>query len=119
MGLLDSILDRQLTAILPGNANWPPYSRSASHVFWNNWRAKSPLMTRGGLVGGSLLIFLYCLLVGITRRGCNTLEKQIEAALGSDSYAVRQAATLLKLIASLAYFSDPNMQQLGRSKEMK
>jgi hypothetical protein len=117
--ILDWIIDRQLKAILPGDSKWPPYARSKSMIFWDNWRNHCPLSTKLALVGGSALIFLYCIMAGMFMKGCGTLEKQLETGLGSNIYIVRQSVILLKLVASMAYFTDPKMQEMARAHGVK
>lgn len=114
--LTEHLIDRQFTAIFPGDAVFPAYSRAATGDFWPNWQSRAPKHVQLALRLSAVAMALYCVLIGLVYREKNTLEKRLSVALNSRLYVVRQAIVLLKIVASLAYFSDPRTQALGRQR---
>jgi hypothetical protein len=112
-GLLQWLIDRQLVAMLPGDGVWPAYSHERTAGFWRGWYTKAPWLTRLGLVGCVLVVAVHG---WWSRRvgGLRSREARLAAAAASQSVVVAQSVALLKAVAGLAYFSDPEVQALGR-----
>ena len=115
---LQSLIDRQFAAILPGDATHPAYSRIRAHVFWTNWESRAPLSVKLGLAACSLVLFLYGFLLRLLTLGLGhaTLEAQLDAAQHSRLPLVAQSVGLLKVMAAMAYFSDPAAQARVRTR---
>jgi hypothetical protein len=112
-GLLQWLIDRQLVAMLPGDGAWPAYSHERTAGFWRGWYAQAPWLTRLGLVGCVLVVAVH----GWWSRwvgGLRSPEARLAAAAASPSVVVAQSVALLKAVAGLAYFSDAEVQVLGR-----
>jgi hypothetical protein len=112
-GLLQGLIDRQLAVMLPGDGVWPAYSHERTAAFWRGWYTKAPWLTRMGLVGCVLVVAVH----GWWSRwvdGLRSREAQLAAAAASRQLVVAQSVALLKAVAGLAYFSDAEVQVLGR-----
>ncbi len=114
-------LDRQLNAVLPGGNAWPSYSEAATELFWQNWRKKSPVMTRLAFAASVILLEIYQSWQK-TSNSSNNLGDQpvntlvaLQMAEESGSFAIRQAFVMIKSIACLAYFSDPQIFEMATS----
>jgi hypothetical protein len=96
--------------LIPGLDDWPSYNNSKVDTFWADWRKKSPLSTRLALAFSIFFIHAYCtlnLILGTPK------EKSLGNMEGANTFIVRQAYLMLKSLACLAYFSDPDVYKLA------
>ena len=99
------LIEAEFARLLPGDSDWPGWDAIDAGLFWAGFRARAPLSVRLGLAGAALTMRCWCLLF----RGDG-----YAAALDSRSFVLRQAATIVRTFAAIAYFSDPAVQRLAR-----
>ena len=106
--------DLWLDAVLPASAHVPGYTESDTRAFWLRYpRVAPPLLRLGfrialwGLFAGSLARHWS----GPARLTAMQREALLAETASSPWYLLRQLVVVLKLIATLAAFTDPRVRR--------
>jgi len=96
--------------MLPGLGDWPAYASADTNQFWLGWQSRTPLTTRFAVYFSFVAVHAYCLFFSLLGRSTN---EALAASETSSLYLIRQAFTMVKTIACLAYFSDPAVHAIA------
>lgn len=107
---MQALIKRYCQYVIPGLNDWPSYSQADTSRFWDGWQQRTPLATRFAFYFSLLLIHFYCLFFLLFGR---TLESSFINSETSRLYLIRQAFMMVKTMACLAYFSDPEVHAIS------
>lgn len=107
---MNTLIQAYCQYVIPGLNDWPSYSQADTSRFWDGWKQRTPFATRFAFYFSLYAIHIYCLLRSITG---NSIENSFVESESSRLYLIRQAFMMLKTMACLAYFSDPNIHALS------
>src|SRR5690606_736810 len=108
---MKKLLDSYSLLVLPGSGEWPSYLEADTRRYWDGWESRTPLSTRYALYFSVLAIHVYCVFFSLWGK---SRQEAFAASEDSSLYLLRQAFTMIKTIACLAYFSDPKVHALSR-----
>ena len=104
------LFNRYCQLMIPGLGTWPSYASADTSRFWQGWQSRTPLTTRFAVYFCFMAMHGYCLFFSLLGRSQN---ESLAASETSLLYLMRQAFTMVKTIAFLAYFSDPAVHALA------
>ena len=113
---MKKLIDYYCQLMLPGLGHWPSYQDADTNRFWQGWQSRTLASTRFAVYMSVLLVHVYCAV--LQRRGFNEAEA-FAASEVSGLYLIRQSFTMIKSIACLAYFSDPEVHALSKAADVE